>query len=1082
MVFFSLVSVMGWGQELARFNFNGQTLNTTGGYNTNYVLRFHNSNGSYGTAQFDRPGFWSGNYWTYTKQENAYYELTLRTGSYEGIQISFDGELSNSAWSTATWSVYVDYGDGNGYSNTPIRTLDLLNYALLGMNDSGSLNIDFPAAANFNNNWKVKFVAHNFWDVLDNFPQLRMDNLVISHGNLPKIAAEGRDTSNNWANIIEGSSAETFRGTYFGMVITNPETGLDYVDRSFRILNSGNQNLNITGANFTGNASSDFTVLSGIPVIVPAGETRVFTVRFNPSEEGVRNALLNIYSNATPSPFTFYVEGRGASCAAGIDAIRWNTLGDNLNGVSDNLPIQSGTPAIIWGTSRAGLHSIFSEHIYRNNNNSNDSYNLFTSYNHAWYLNAGIDKTVTFGPVPVSSEKGVEISFRLAAVSRASGQQFGSNDYITLEVLKPGTTNEWSKEIRINGGGDNANGSRYSFDQGTTFIRTYAGTGSANYVNNENNTQSTKYNRIVLKIPSTEDFSTLTFRINGITTHANKLWLIDDILVSSESTIFKTYTASGWQMNGAATTVPNRQEKAVIDANLSVTSANPLVTCECQINAGKLLTIKQDGVVTITGKLVNNGNMVVESEADHLNGNLIQIEDGVVNEGNDIVVQRYVEGIRNSFATGQAMDYIYWSSPVTGQKLKSFSPGTPDNRFYYYEELDDYFYPSNAQSDFVPGKGYAIRAESGLNYGYSKKYEFKGVPINGIQANTLQITKSTNGNGYNLIGNPYPSNISANDLFASNPTIYSTVFLWENNVYIPNQQGAGYYGSNYAIYNVTGGVSPTSYVGTSSTPNGIIKVGQGFIVQKKDIGTSNMVFRNNMRKSTGGNFYYRSNKDRFWISLISPMNTENTMLIGYILGASNDYDKDYDAALLSEGSDAVYSILGEEKLAIEGKEFPWDQSDVIPIGVKIFQDGNYKINLKEGEGIFADNEIFIKDKYLNIEHNIADTPYEFEGVKGKFDDRFEIVFKRNTLIVDDLVNSVNYVNIVNDKNNIFVSSNMDFLNEIKIYDILGRMVYFKKNIWNKKIEIPKNDFANGLFIVNVRTSKGQIVSKKIMLK
>ena len=63
----------------------------------------------------------------------------------------------------------------------------------------------------------------------------------------------------------------------------------------------------------------------------------------------------------------------------------------------------------------------------------------------------------------------------------------------------------------------------------------------------------------------------------------------------------------------------------------------------------------------------------------------------------------------------------------------------------------------NANS-FVPGVGYGIRAANNLSSNtISVPSEFKGVPNNGDIS--VEVKKSSTGNGYNLIGNPYPSNI-----------------------------------------------------------------------------------------------------------------------------------------------------------------------------------------------------------------------------------------------------------------------------------------------------------------------------------
>ena len=76
-------------------------------------------------------------------------------------------------------------------------------------------------------------------------------------------------------------------------------------DEIVTITNEGSANLHITNITITGNDASDFNLnLSGgpdpvenIPLIVPAGMSKTFTVSFNPASEGTKNASIVITSN-----------------------------------------------------------------------------------------------------------------------------------------------------------------------------------------------------------------------------------------------------------------------------------------------------------------------------------------------------------------------------------------------------------------------------------------------------------------------------------------------------------------------------------------------------------------------------------------------------------------------------------------------------------------------------------------------------------------------------------------------------------------------------------------------------------------
>jgi alpha-tubulin suppressor-like RCC1 family protein len=88
------------------------------------------------------------------------------------------------------------------------------------------------------------------------------------------------------------------------------------VSRTFTIVNEGLASLNLTGSPrvaVTGTNAADFTVTSQPFSALQSKETRTFTVRFDPTGVGIRNATLSIPNNTTSSnPFTFAIQGSSA--------------------------------------------------------------------------------------------------------------------------------------------------------------------------------------------------------------------------------------------------------------------------------------------------------------------------------------------------------------------------------------------------------------------------------------------------------------------------------------------------------------------------------------------------------------------------------------------------------------------------------------------------------------------------------------------------------------------------------------------------------------------------------------------------
>lgn len=516
------------------------------------------------------------------------------------------------------------------------------------------------------------------------------------------------------------------------------------------------------------------------------------------------------------------------------------------------------------------------------------------------------------------------------------------------------------------------------------------------------------------------------------------------------------------------------------------------------VENGGTLRINANQALTLQDELINNNSgldaadkVVIASD-----GNLIQINPTAPNAGS-INAEREVTDMDNESAT--QMDYVYWSSPVLGQKTKNslglfdgFSPGTPNNRFFRYNEPDDRFYETGDLT-FVPGKGYAVQAETSQGFppnaaGYSKTYHFRGTPNNGDIS--FNINRSPDAgivqHGFNLIGNPYPSNIDFNVLYANNSAlIYKTVYFWSNNTYTPSQQGNGYAGNNYAVYTGTGGNPPTggSY---ASAPNGIIKVGQGVIIQKKVVGGSaSLVFKNSygtgqdLRVSTSGTFYQKTGdeKDRFWLQLISPEGTANNQLIGYIEGATDSFEQDYDAEILGMSSDLFYSEVEDKKVLIQGKG-DFVRTDRVKLGADFFKNGLYTIALDHAEGLFAAGQnIYLKDIQSGIVTNLSEGPYVFSAEAGVSDGRFEIIYEPETVLATSGVSTEDLI-IYRESGDFVAQAKTVKIKKVEVYDLGGRLIY-SHAANDLRVVIPAEKLPNNVYILRV-TQNERVTNKKIL--
>ena len=100
-------------------------------------------------------------------------------------------------------------------------------------------------------------------------------------------------------------------GTRFGQV---PANGGAY-GRRFIITNTGPGPFRLTGPiTISGVAAGDFSIITDNPnsLIIPAGSSVMFRIRFSPTAVGLRKAKVTIYSDTTGAPaFTFQISGTG---------------------------------------------------------------------------------------------------------------------------------------------------------------------------------------------------------------------------------------------------------------------------------------------------------------------------------------------------------------------------------------------------------------------------------------------------------------------------------------------------------------------------------------------------------------------------------------------------------------------------------------------------------------------------------------------------------------------------------------------------------------------------------------------------
>ena len=497
--------------------------------------------------------------------------------------------------------------------------------------------------------------------------------------------------------------------------------------------------------------------------------------------------------------------------------------------------------------------------------------------------------------------------------------------------------------------------------------------------------------------------------------------------------------------------------------------------CSCAIDEGKNVTLLSGNTLGIEFAYTGLGVLIIEN-----NGSLYQLDDDIVNTGK-ITYKRIAPKIRQA-------DYVYWSTPVSGQRLIDVSPKTASDKYYYNNAPG--WIAIDRNSTMAIGKGYIIRGPEDFSNTNKVDYEgsFKGVPNNGIYS-----TESLTVARYHLLGNPYPSALSVDALVDGNSVINGTVYLWTHNTGVDTSGSYGYNPADYASYNKTGSVRTAALTGNrandSERPTGFIGAGQAFFVSTRATGA--VVFNNSMRAGgTNNSQFFKSTtkeagieKNRVWLNMTNSGGLFKQLLVGYIEGATNGYENRFDGITMDGNSFLdFYSMINSDKFVIQGRGLPFTDTDLVPLGYRTTIAGDFTIAIDEVDGKMSDQKIYIEDKTTGVVHDLTQSNYTFKTEVGTFTDRLLLRYTGKTLGTGDFENIENGI-LVSVKNKVInILSSKENIREVTVYDISGKLLYDKKKVGSTELEISNLHCNNQVLLVKVILENSKSKQAKFCFK
>ena len=548
------------------------------------------------------------------------------------------------------------------------------------------------------------------------------------------------------------------------------------------------------------------------------------------------------------------------------------------------------------------------------------------------------------------------------------------------------------------------------------------------------------------------------------------------------------YNANNWEPVG----VPDATTCVFIydgpfDSNINI-AGNDAYAYSLTVRPSGLLDIQPNNDLTVTNTVTVDAGGTFNIEN---NGSLVQINN-VANSGS--------VNSKRIAVTNNTLDYVYWSTPVAGFSVNNITPSSIYRYAWNPTVNNGGTYAGNfgnwvaASGGMTTGRGYIVRGSSGNT-------TFAGVPNNGDI--TIPMTRGTyvganypgptatlvtqDDDNWNLLGNPYPSALSADAFLTANLANLSPfVKIWTHGI-DPAAIADPFYQDYQLNYNTNDYITYNRLGGTQFGFDGYIGSGQGFFVLMNNAGatTENALFNNTMRSNAfRNNQFYRAGdafeRHRIWLKIISPTNTTNDMLVGYTSEATNGFDSIFDTKNVGVKTNfELYSLIEDSGYIIQGRALPFDNNDQIPLGVSVPQNGIYTIAINAVDGLFTDStqSIYLEDKTLGLTHDLRAAPYSFTATSGTFENRFALKFNNETLGNEDFI--TNAVTVYTNEN-INVVANNQTIKSVRVYDLLGRVLGTFNNVNSNTFETKNIAKTQSALLVEVTLDNGSSKTYKVI--
>jgi hypothetical protein len=529
----------------------------------------------------------------------------------------------------------------------------------------------------------------------------------------------------------------------------------------------------------------------------------------------------------------------------------------------------------------------------------------------------------------------------------------------------------------------------------------------------------------------------------------------------------------------------------IVNGTLSVSECNfSTATGNLSLGSSASAVIYATASLNIAGGTTNFNNRSVTLKSDATGTASIGTIAGTLSNAINITVERYIpaNGRRYRFLSspvvgGTTLQWRDNAGNTSGRGIQITGPtGTVDvstsnakSAFNYLETnttggINDAakWTSIDGNTTLTNGKGYRVfvRGDRGISLTtLNADNNATTIWVNGTYPTgtiTLPVSYTGNGGqGWNLVGNPYPSAIDWNASSGWTKTNLNDQIA----VYRPST-------NSYAYYATTGNVS-------TNDGSNIIGSGQAFWVKATAAPVLTCTEAVKTTAAPPTLLLKTSPSNQLKIKLTQDSSNVDETVIAFGEKYNDGFLENEDVNKLTNATVNVSSVVGFEKYAAINFTSTNYTEKTIPLSVWGNTIGNYELALTQLEGFDAAISLFLKDNYLNTFTAINENKQINFSINSdslsKGDNRFELLFKNSTTNLDRLLvlnTSVSvYPNPASDLLNINIS-NAGFKNSsLRIYNIEGQQI-LSTNMIGANAQLNTESLSNGIYFVIITNENG----------